>query len=75
MIKIHKINYKHIVFSILQATKYILIGSKKCLNLATHNYLGFIGNEEIEKQTTNALYKYGVGSSGPRGFYGTMGRY
>ena len=58
----------------LQATKYILIGSKKCLNLATHNYLGFIGNEEIEKQTTKSLYKYGVGSSGPRGFYGTMGK-
>ena len=46
----------------------------KCLDMATHNYLGFAGNVEIEKAAVETIRKYGVGSCGPRGFYGTVGK-
>ena len=42
--------------------------------MATHNYLGFAGNVEIEKAAVETIRKYGVGSCGPRGFYGTVGK-
>ena len=43
--------------------------------MATHNYLGFAGNVEIEKAAVETIRKYGVGSCGPRGFYGTVGKH
>ena len=43
--------------------------------MATHNYLGFAGNVEIEKAAIETIRKYGVGSCGPRGFYGTVGKW
>nr|XP_033331580.1 serine palmitoyltransferase 1 [Megalopta genalis] len=52
--------------------KRIVVNGKDCLNLGTHNYLGFIENKDIEKAATAAVRKYGVGSCGPRGFYGTV---
>ncbi|XP_044741042.1 serine palmitoyltransferase 1 [Chrysoperla carnea] len=51
---------------------YVTINDKECLNLATHNYLGLLENEELRKNATQLIYKYGVGSCGPRGFYGTL---
>lgn len=50
----------------------ININDKDCLNLCTMNFLGFVGNEEIEQAAIKTLRKYGVGSCGPRGFYGTI---
>ncbi len=47
------------------------IGGVRCLNLATHNYLGFAGNETVEKSAVECIRKFGVGSCGPRAFYGT----
>ena len=41
--------------------------------MATHNYLGFSGNVDIEQAAVETIRKYGVGSCGPRGFYGTVG--
>jgi len=41
--------------------------------LATHNYLGFAGNEVIEDAAIECVKRFGVGSCGPRGFYGTAG--
>lgn len=55
-----------------KAGKYITLNGYHCLNLASHNYLGFIGNAEIEESAIQTLRKYGVGSCGPRGFYGTV---
>ena len=49
------------------------IGGVRCLNLATHNYLGFAGNETIEAAAVECIKKFGVGSCGPRAFYGTAG--
>ncbi|XP_076439989.1 serine palmitoyltransferase 1-like [Babylonia areolata] len=54
------------------AGKMINVNGKNCINMATLNFLGFIGNQEIEEEAVKALMKYGVGSCGPRGFYGTM---
>lgn len=32
-----------------------------------------VGNKRVEESALQALYKYGTGSCGPRGFYGTIG--
>lgn len=55
-----------------RAGKRIVVDGKDCLNLGTHNYLGLTENNEIEKDAIAAIRKYGVGSCGPRGFYGTV---
>ena len=36
------------------------------------NFLGMAENERIEKVALESISKYGVGSCGPRGFYGTV---
>ena len=57
----------------LKVGKYIHVDGIKCLNLATHNYLGLVENPRIEESALKCLNQYGVGSCGPRGFYGTTG--
>ncbi|ESO93781.1 hypothetical protein LOTGIDRAFT_182203 [Lottia gigantea] len=52
--------------------KYINIRNKSCINMATMNFLGMISNKTIEEEAVRCIKKYGVGSCGPRGFYGTM---
>ena len=42
-----------------------------CLDMATQNYLGLSGNSQIERAAADIIGKYGVGSCGPRAFYGT----
>ncbi|KAJ1960941.1 serine palmitoyltransferase component [Dipsacomyces acuminosporus] len=46
--------------------------SKPVLNFASYNFLGFVNSPEIEKRAVETLRKYGVGSCGPPGFYGTL---
>jgi len=41
------------------------------LNFASTNFLGMTGRPEIQSACRAAIEKYGVGSCGPRGFYGT----
>lgn len=55
-----------------QLGKFITVDGKVCLNVATHNYLGFVENPELKKEAIRGLRKYGVGSCGPRGFFGTV---
>lgn len=52
--------------------KRIIVDGKDCLNMGTHNYLGLTENNEIDKEAIATVRKYGVGSCGPRGFYGTV---
>lgn len=52
--------------------KYIFVDGHKCINMTTHNYLGLEEYPEIKKRTIETVHKYGVGSCGPRGFYGTV---
>lgn len=52
--------------------KRIVVDGYDCLNLASHNYLGLLEDNQILEDACKSLRKYGVGSCGPRGFYGTM---
>lgn len=52
--------------------KRITVNGKDCLNLGTHNYLGLSDSAEIVDSAITAIKKYGIGSCGPRGFYGTV---
>jgi len=51
---------------------YVEADGKRLLNLASFNYLGFAEEESVKDAATGALEKYGCGSCGPRGFYGTI---
>lgn len=55
-----------------KAGHYVEVNGIRCLNLATHNYLSFADKPELEKRAVQSIRKYGVGSCGPRGFYGTV---
>ncbi|KAG8181200.1 hypothetical protein JTE90_013170 [Oedothorax gibbosus] len=52
--------------------KFVTIDDKQYLNTVTHNYLGLVEHEKLEEAALKSLRKYGVGSCGPRGFYGTV---
>ncbi|XP_055371180.1 serine palmitoyltransferase 1 [Condylostylus longicornis] len=52
--------------------KIINLNGHSCIDLATHNYLSLIGDKEIEEKAIKSIKKYGIGSCGPRGFYGTV---
>ncbi|KAL0558052.1 hypothetical protein IC582_006615 [Cucumis melo] len=54
------------------AGPHTIIDGKEVVNFASANYLGLIGHAKLLESCTNALEKYGVGSCGPRGFYGTI---
>ncbi|KAJ6648610.1 Serine palmitoyltransferase 1 [Pseudolycoriella hygida] len=54
-----------------RAGKRVTVDGHDCLNMATHNYLGLLEDKAIEESAIKCLRKYGVGSCGPRGFYGT----
>ncbi|KAJ6373773.1 hypothetical protein OIU78_029456, partial [Salix suchowensis] len=54
------------------AGPHAIINGKYVVNFASANYLGLIGHEKLLESNTSALEKYGVGSCGPRGFYGTI---
>ena len=53
--------------------KELIIDGKTCLNLGSHNYLGLAGRKELEEAAVNCMRRFGVGSCGPRAFYGTAG--
>lgn len=50
----------------------ILEGGKMLTNLASPNFGGFAGDERIKDKAIECLRRYGVGSCGPPGFYGTF---
>ncbi|XP_010531052.1 PREDICTED: long chain base biosynthesis protein 1 [Tarenaya hassleriana] len=54
------------------AGPHTVINGKDVVNFASANYLGLIGHKKLLESCTSALEKYGVGSCGPRGFYGTI---
>ncbi|OQR75871.1 serine palmitoyltransferase 1-like [Tropilaelaps mercedesae] len=51
--------------------RYVTVNGKPLLNVATHNYLGLGDRKDSTDKAIHALRNYGVGSCGPRGFYGT----
>ena len=42
------------------------------LNLCTFDFLGLSRHDDVKRVSKEALEKYGCGSCGPRGFYGTI---
>ena len=48
--------------------------SKPVLNFASYNFTGLAGNEVIKERSIDILRRYGLGSCGPPGFYGTIGK-
>lgn len=46
--------------------------AKPVLNLASYNFTGLAGNEYITSRAIETLRRYGLGSCGPSGFYGTI---
>ncbi|CAD5212078.1 unnamed protein product [Bursaphelenchus okinawaensis] len=52
--------------------KYVKIEGKDYVNMATNNFLNFVGDKRIEDAAKKAIKQYGVGSCGPRSFYGTV---
>lgn len=48
---------------------------KTVVNLASFNFTGLAGNEQIKQSAIETLRKYGLGSCGPPGFYGTLGMF
>ncbi|PWZ36793.1 Long chain base biosynthesis protein 1a [Zea mays] len=54
------------------AGPHTIVDGKEVVNFASANYLGLFGNEKIIDSCISSLEKYGVGSCGPRGFYGTI---
>lgn len=48
------------------------VGGRKALNCGSFNYLGLAGDASVKEKAKAAIIKYGVGSCGPRGFYGTI---
>ncbi|XP_049624132.1 serine palmitoyltransferase 1-like [Suncus etruscus] len=50
----------------------IVVNGKKCVNFASFNFLGLLDNPRVKAAALTSLKKYGVGTCGPRGFYGTF---
>ncbi|NP_001413393.1 serine palmitoyltransferase 1 isoform 3 [Mus musculus] len=51
-------------------THNIVVNGKECVNFASFNFLGLLANPRAT--AFSSLKKYGVGTCGPRGFYGTF---
>lgn len=45
--------------------------ARRLLNFASFDFLGLSGNARVVQSAKEGVRKYGVGSCGPRGFYGT----
>ncbi|KAL3510133.1 hypothetical protein ACH5RR_029534 [Cinchona calisaya] len=54
------------------AGPHAIINGTEVVNFASANYLGLSGDEKLLDSCRKSLEKYGVGSCGPRGFYGTI---
>eukprot|EP01095_Lingulamoeba_sp_RSL-Kostka_P000692 TRINITY_DN10978_c0_g1_i1.p1 TRINITY_DN10978_c0_g1~~TRINITY_DN10978_c0_g1_i1.p1 ORF type:complete len:494 (+),score=129.02 TRINITY_DN10978_c0_g1_i1:62-1543(+) len=52
--------------------KTVVIDGEEYLNTTSHNFLGLGQNPQVIETAVNTVKKYGTGSCGPRGFYGTI---
>eukprot|EP00210_Caulerpa_lentillifera_P006703 g6405.t1 len=50
----------------------VIINDRQILNMQSTDFLGLLTNDAIGKACNNSIVKYGVGSCGPRAFYGTV---
>ncbi|XP_043916254.1 serine palmitoyltransferase 1, partial [Protopterus annectens] len=54
------------------ASHIIVVNGKTCINFASFNFLGLLDNKRVKTAALESIKKYGVGTCGPRGFYGTF---
>jgi len=50
----------------------VKINGRDCVNFTSYSYLNMGCNSEVKEGCKEIIKGYGVGSCGPRGFYGTM---
>lgn len=50
----------------------VTVDGQEMRDFGTYNFLGFLRDPEVNNAAERALRKYGCGSCGPRGFYGTV---
>lgn len=50
----------------------VTVAGADALNFSSLNFLGLAGEPSIRQACHATIHKYGVGSCGPRGFYGTI---
>jgi len=50
----------------------IIVNGHSCLNFGSFNFLNLLGESTIRETAKSAIKTYGVGSCGPRGFFGTF---
>lgn len=65
-------NLKELVISESGVTHVTVNGKPDVLHLARCNFLGMSGNPKLNEVAEKTMRKYGVGSCGPRGFYGSI---
>jgi serine palmitoyltransferase len=51
---------------------HVTIAGRPHLNLAAANFLGIANDSDMKDACRRTVDKYGVGSCGPRGFYGSI---
>lgn len=51
---------------------HVVVEGRPVLDATSADYLGLAGDERIARACLETIAKYGVGSCGPRGFYGTF---
>lgn len=49
---------------------YMIKENEHNIDLAKANFLGLLDSDEIKQSSENIIRKYGVGTCGPRAFYG-----
>lgn len=50
----------------------VTVNGGRALNLVSQNFLGIAGDAGVAAAARGTIDRYGVGSCGPRGFYGTI---
>eukprot|EP00882_Tetradesmus_deserticola_P008287 GHRQ01008737.1.p1 GENE.GHRQ01008737.1~~GHRQ01008737.1.p1 ORF type:complete len:565 (+),score=217.81 GHRQ01008737.1:326-2020(+) len=50
----------------------VLVNGQPALNLACSDFLGLGSDPSVQRRAKETVERYGVGSCGPRGFYGTF---
>ncbi|KAJ8972101.1 hypothetical protein NQ314_000327 [Rhamnusium bicolor] len=50
---------------------YVIVEDENNVDLTKTNFLDVLNSDEIKKSSENIIRKYGVGTCGPRAFYGT----
>jgi len=51
---------------------HVVVNGKECKNFSTISFLNFSNEKELKEACKKTVEKYGVGSCGPRGFYGSI---